>query len=262
VIKSLLFGAIRSAHVVCCRRPLPRRLGIYAHSLEPAERDGLRTLVRALKERGYVFVLPAEFQRQDDRLVAYLSFDDNYASWHDSLGLLDELGIKVAFYLNVGPLRGEASEGEIARYFDRIVHGGDRRSLSRDEVLDLHRSGHVIGSHTEWHDPLRTLAFPDACRSIQRGKERLEDLLGSEVPHFAYPFGMPRHFSADLEAFCRSIGIATVAAATPGLQYATRMEGRINRTPCRLHRSVSYQLNDFRIDGRLFTALTGRSAVG
>ena len=82
------------------------------------------------------------------------------------------------------------------------------------------------------------------------------------MQHFAYPYGMRRHFSRSLRHYCTSIGFVTIASAIPCLQYATNRPDNLRRSAWLLDRSLADNLDNICIDGRAFHALTGRSAVG
>jgi peptidoglycan/xylan/chitin deacetylase (PgdA/CDA1 family) len=118
--------------------------------------------------------------------------DDNYKTWHDAADLFERLGIKVTFYLNTLPIRDIASQCEIEAYYDTIDHHENRISLSSEEIRFLSKAGHCIGSHTHSHKSLSSIPSNEAAAEIQRGKEILEEVIGSPIVHFSYPFGMRR----------------------------------------------------------------------
>ena len=69
---------------------------------------------------------------------------------------------------------------------------------------------------------LAALPAAEARKDIRTSKQLLEDLLGEEVTHFSYPYGMRRHFTENLRGFCRDIGFHTIANAIPGMQFVAR----------------------------------------
>jgi len=83
------------------------------------------------------------------------------------------------------------------------------RTLSAEEVRALADDALVeIGAHTVTH-PMLSMLPPEAQRAeIQRGKARLQDILGREVTSFAYPYGAPSDYTPETVALVREAGFA------------------------------------------------------
>lgn len=252
---------IRRVHLELLSRPLPSRLAIYFHDVEPELRPAFRKMVEYLRSLEYRFVGPDAFLEAGDRVV-FLSFDDNYRSWCEALPFFAELGLSATFYVNTCAFRDRARPGEIEAYFNRLHSQGQRISLSVAELRAIASAGHVVGAHGHSHRILSALPAAEAREDIAVSKRLLEDLLGEEVAHFSYPYGMRRHFNADLRAFCRSIGFRTVSNAIPGMQFARQRADEIQRSIWRLNVPIDVNLENLCADGRLFERLTGRSALG
>jgi peptidoglycan/xylan/chitin deacetylase (PgdA/CDA1 family) len=257
--KNRVQHAVRAAHVFLLRRRLPEKLGIYCHSAAGNEHR-LVELLEFLGEQGYSFAAPGAFLSTPGK-TAFLSFDDNYGSWPRLLPIFDRYGIHVTFYVNSWPFRDRVDEGDVKRYL-AILRSEEETTLSTDELRELAAAGHVIGAHTRTH-PVLTALVPDAAREeIRVSKSELESILQRPVEHFAYPFGMRRHFSELLRNYCRSLGFATIANAIPCLQYARSQPDSLNRSGWLLNQPFAFNLDNLRVDGRLFHLLTGRSPVG
>ena len=219
-------------------------------------------MVEKLRATGYRLTGdPGDYLTATDK-VAWLSFDDNFKSWHSSLGTLEELGIKATFYVNSLPFRGVAGRSETTAYFDRIAHRGERLALSVDELLELAAAGHVIGAHTHTHRNLARLPEAEAKEEIGSNLDHLRQILGGPVDHFAVPFGLSRYMPRDLVPWCVENGISTITYATPGMQHAPRDALALQRTPWRFAERTDHNWEDLRVDGRAFVRLTGRSPVG
>jgi peptidoglycan/xylan/chitin deacetylase (PgdA/CDA1 family) len=257
-MKRFIQRIIRAAHIAFAPPDLPRQLGVYFHGLEKQDWSPFRTCIDLLTRSGYRFVGPNDYLAADGKVV-FVSFDDNYRSWSEALDLLDEVRVRATFYINTAPIRGRASEAEIDAYFSRINHHGSRVPLSESEIRNLAKRGHTVGCHTHSHVDLGRVPAMRAREEITRSRKILSEIVGEEVVHFSFPFGMPRNFPGHLEDFCRDQGL-TVAAATPGLLHQKPRPLRIQRTPWRLHRSVSENRDNLRIDARWFVRVTGRSA--
>jgi peptidoglycan/xylan/chitin deacetylase (PgdA/CDA1 family) len=262
-MKRAAFAIIRSIHKALFKRALPRNVAIYGHALEERDQKSLAEVIQYFRDSEYVFSTPDEYvANRNGQPRVFLSFDDNYRSWFQALEFLARFDIPVTFYVNAGPLRDSATSGAIEDFFGRIRHEGDRTTLSSDELRSLASAGHVIGSHTDWHYPLTRIPFETAKQAIRHGKTLLDQILERETAHFSYPFGTPRDFNSQLAAYCRTVGIRTIASATAAMQHQPREPGVIHRSLWRFEHSLEYNLDNIRIDGRLFTRLTGRSAVG
>jgi len=263
-IKMPASALVRSLHCHFATKPLPDRIGVYFHNLGPPERDALAACVETIRELGYRIVPMGRYLAAPaHEKVCSLSFDDNYASWHAALGLLDRLDVKATFYVNSLPFRDIASESEVRGYFQRIGFRGDDATLTRGELRDIAAAGHEIGGHSHSHYVLSTLSVGAWGPELRDARTRLQDIVTREVRHFAWPYGMPRHMTEAQKDFCLAAGYTSIAAATPGMLHQSPVDIRnLARTEWRSGKTAAENLVDMRIDGRLFTRLTGRSVIG
>ena len=256
--------AIRAVHRAVLRRSLPTKLSIYLHSAAKYE-DQLDEMLGFFCARGYRFKGPGEFLNATDQ-ACFLSLDDNYYSWLKMLPIFERHGVRATFYVNSWPFRDRVSTSDIEGYLKRLgltdAEMAQETTLSTAELREIAAAGHTIGAHTHTHPVLTSLPRAAAEEEIRVSKEELASLLGGPVHHFAYPFGMRRHFSRSLRSYCRSIGFATVVNAIPAMQFACRRADNLHRSVWHLGKPLAFNLDNISIDGRLFAALTGRSAVG
>lgn len=84
-----------------------------------------------------------------------------------------------------------------------------------DQLLALHRAGMDIGAHTPGHTILTGMSNAQARSQIAAGRDRLQDLIQSQVTLFAYPNGRPgRDFEKRHANMLRSQGFdAAVTSA-------------------------------------------------
>jgi peptidoglycan/xylan/chitin deacetylase (PgdA/CDA1 family) len=263
-VRRAVRSTLRAVHAALLTKPLPDDLAIYFHELEPRHWAEFRDAIAALLAMGYRPVTP-------DGLIAprsggkrlFVSFDDNFRNWHRALPLLSELRLTVTFYVNTLPFRDAASAAEVGAYFDRLGMSRDRHTLRRAELAELHAGGHTIGCHSHSHYVLARLPRSAWAAEIEGSRRVLEDITGAAVEHFAWPYGMRRHFSAALRAYCREIGFKTIANAIPGCQQVAGADPmNIFRTDWRLGQPLAHNLTNLRVDGRAYAALLGRSAIG
>jgi peptidoglycan/xylan/chitin deacetylase (PgdA/CDA1 family) len=102
-------------------------------------------------------------------------------------------------------------------------YGIDMPSIARREALDLENlkslSGHdlvTIGGHAETHQPLNSLDEIAALGEMVRNKQLLENVVQSEVRHFAYPFGESNTAGVREARIAQSSGFETAVTTCLG----------------------------------------------
>ncbi len=117
-----------------------------------------------------------------DKAVA-ITFDDGIScAYENALPILQEFGYPVSVFVVTGRVGGYNEFADVFG-FPR------RRMLTACEIRALAESGVDIGSHTVNHLWLGKTNKTDVAKELQDSKAALEDILGKQVPHFAYPFG-------------------------------------------------------------------------
>ncbi|MCG8546157.1 MAG: polysaccharide deacetylase family protein [Alphaproteobacteria bacterium] len=259
--KRALQRLIRGCHKIAACPGVPPKVALYFHELEDAQYPAFAECISYWTDQGYRFVDAWDFIARDDEKLLFVSFDDNFQSWHRALSLFESLGLQATFYMNTLPVRDDASAGDIERYYDRIHHQGERVPLSKGEIRSLAAAGHTIGCHSHSHFDLGSTPQDEAEAEILISKQILEAIVGNDVLDFSYPFGMRRNFTEGLRDFCLQNGFRTVCNAIPGRLHETPTARFLNRTPWDLGQSLDYNITNIMIDGRVFEGLTGRSAV-
>lgn len=263
-MKQYVFQMVRWAHSTVARTDLPPRIGAYFHELPRSDWDGFEAGISHLLGLGYQIVPLTDYLTKDDsRRRLFVSFDDNYEDWHSALSLFERLQLKATFYVNTLPFRDTCGSNDIAAYFKRIAYTRGGRTLSTSQLKEIVAEGHEIACHTHSHFRLSELPRQVWHAEIAESRDRLEQLIDRPVRHFSYPYGMARFFSENLRKYCRELGFTSIASATPGVLHVDNLDPfDIPRTRWRFDHSVDENIMDIRIDGRMFTKLTGRSAVG
>ena len=104
-----------------------------------------------------------------------------------------------------------------ANYGVSFMELTERNTLTPKMMREMRTSGLVeFGAHTVSHANLLRLPASDAHHEIAESRHDLEDLLGDEVRHFAFPYGRadaagPREF-----ALCRELGFETATTTRIG----------------------------------------------
>lgn len=250
---------VREVHARFFDRGLPDRIALLGHALPARHHRAFREMAAFFTQQGYEFTTPDGVQQRDGRKRVLVSFDDCYRDWFEALELFDSLAIKATFYVSTLPLRDLADTASLSGYRARI---GVRRfePLSSEEVVALRARGHIVGSHSHSHFDLASLPPDQARAEIRTGKAMLERILGEPVEHFAYPYGMRRHFTRALHVACMAYGFRTVASGIPCRLHRPSADV-LHRTQWNFGASLEHNLQNLRIDGSLFERFTGRSVV-
>jgi peptidoglycan/xylan/chitin deacetylase (PgdA/CDA1 family) len=117
------------------------------------------------------------------RLKVALTFDDAFKSQYYVATLLASKGIKATFFVPACLEKHPADAEPL---------------LSLQEVEEISRMGHEIGSHGCRHANLLSVSYDEILREVRDSKELLEEAIGREVYGFAYPYGFYDHKVIDL----------------------------------------------------------------
>lgn len=126
---------------------------------------------------------------QKQNALTSLTFDDGYADVFTIITpVLDEFGIKGLFFINPSflGLKGDNAFRVIKSHYKSACK---KDFLTEDEVIDLCRRGHTIGSHTLSHARLDTTENDILEEEIITSKKKIESLTFKPCDWFAYPFG-------------------------------------------------------------------------
>ena len=99
---------------------------------------------------------------------------------------------------------------------DFIRNHRPRIMLNWDELREMTENGVTIGCHTHTHPILSRMPLEKAKEEILNSKKLIEEDLGIQAKHFAFPNGREEDFSEELRDYCREIGFQSVASAVPG----------------------------------------------
>lgn len=129
---------------------------------------------------------------QDQCLVAF-SWDDGFEECFTCIKpVLDNRGLRAAFFINPGFIDGD----DAYRYhFTHRVVMVDKPPMSWEQVRVLSSEGHVVGAHTLDHLSLDSDNAEMLQKQIVGSKNRIEEVIGNKVEHFAFPFGKLKQLS-------------------------------------------------------------------
>lgn len=144
------------------------------------------------------------------------------------------------FLKNFPEAHKRAALNELADYLEV-----DLSDMHRDMIMDwdlireLAKSGLTIGSHTITHPILRNLDSDALRDEIIRSKIMIEEQVGTEVRHFAYPNGTKDDLTPEIVRTVKEAGYHTGLSTIRGINYP----GADPFTLCRtgIYRSDSIQ---------------------
>ena len=262
--KRAVQGTLRSLHLALFRRQLPRRVALYFHEIDATTAAALDAIIPFFKQRGYSFVKAKEYDQEasPERRMVFLSFDDNYLSWHEQLPLFAKHGVTAAFYCNSLPLDRAADDPVVADYYRRLGNPADRRPLRSLYLREMAEAGHDIGCHSHSHFNLAALEPGVLKEELRLNRQMIQAATGSDAPEFSFPFGQPRHLPANVEREVRSAGFARIAHATSGMLHTPALRGTIHRSMWRAGQDFAANLAELCVDGQWFVRRFGRSPLG
>lgn len=113
-----------------------------------------------------------------------LTFDDGFQNFFTkAFPILDEFGFKATVFL-VTDFCGKNND-----WVGNPTNFPPSKLLSWEEIKELHNYGIEFGNHTQTHPDLTKISAVQAENEITESKAKIEDMLGSDVTTFAYPFG-------------------------------------------------------------------------
>jgi peptidoglycan/xylan/chitin deacetylase (PgdA/CDA1 family) len=117
------------------------------------------------------------------RIKIAITFDDAYKRQYYVATLLASKGIKATFFVPACCRKHPVDAEPL---------------LSLQEVKEISRMGHEIGSHGCRHINLLNTSYNEVLREVKYSKELLEEAIGCKVYGFAYPYGFYNNKIVDL----------------------------------------------------------------
>jgi peptidoglycan/xylan/chitin deacetylase (PgdA/CDA1 family) len=127
-----------------------------------------------LSERANTRVVTADdiFNKaEDDAKKIVLTFDDGFiGNYLFAFDILERYGFKATFFITVDDVSKD-------------------RYMSWEQIAALHKSGHLIQSHTMTHPMLGECDESQMTYELETSKKVIEDRIGAPVKYLSLPFG-------------------------------------------------------------------------
>lgn len=102
--------------------------------------------------------------------------------------------------------------------------------MTWSNIREMHGSGLIeIGAHTHTHRILSKLPFDEAKLEINKSKSILENMIGCEIRHFAYPNGRLQDFTFEIEECVKSMGFLSSCSTNWSTDNSIESLFRLNR---------------------------------
>ncbi|MEO6029062.1 MAG: polysaccharide deacetylase family protein, partial [Candidatus Binatia bacterium] len=138
-----------------------------------------------------------------------VTIDDGAPSAYTrALPILRRHGIPAVLFVPAGEIHAGASA-------DSHDEGPEAR-MTRAQLVEMARSGVTIGSHAWTHHSLGHMSLTAAREQATRSRATLEDLLGTAVTSFAYPFGTRADYSDATAELLREAGYTSAFTSQHG----------------------------------------------
>jgi peptidoglycan/xylan/chitin deacetylase (PgdA/CDA1 family) len=161
--------------------------------------DIFKVQLEILKNQQYRSKIFKDFDENSTRAEFnfILTFDDGYESvYRYAFPLMQEFNFKGVVFI-ITDYIGKKNDWESYPVLRKFTH------LSKEQIIELHRAGFEIGSHGRRHLFLSNKPDRILKTEIEDSKKFIEDLTGSVVRSFCYPFG---RYNRRVVEFVRAAG--------------------------------------------------------
>ncbi len=186
--------------------------------LKMLSREGFNVISGAALADFYMHNLP--LPKKSVLITLDDGFEDNYTQ---AFPLLKAYHFTALIYLITG-LIGQTNEWMSEPEFSK------RKLLSWSQIKEMAAYGITFGSHTVSHPKLNELDNNSVSQQLSQSKQTIEDHLGGDCLHFAYPYGL---LNEDTPAFVQHSQFKIACTTRSGFNDATR-------DPLMLHRIEVY----------------------
>jgi peptidoglycan/xylan/chitin deacetylase (PgdA/CDA1 family) len=167
---------------VICYHDIPENdLALFEKQIEFLKKE--YTIINALQLKE--FFLGRGFLPKTN---VFITFDDGSVDQYKAAEVLDKYKIQACFFVNTA---------DRDKKFINSRPGSKLSPMTWDQIKNLHRRGHIIGSHTATHPILSKLQPYEIAQEMLQSKQSLEAAIGDKVEFFAFPYGTLQEISQE-----------------------------------------------------------------
>jgi len=170
-------------------------------------RDGLNTnpyvfekQIQTFKNAGYEFIWPSEIPMAmadtSSKKYVVFTFDDGYETFYlQTYPIIKKYKIKVTNYIIADVI-------------------GKTNYMNKNQIEKIYADGFLeIGSHSLTHPNLTSLSRTEVIRQVADSKKKLENIFGTKVNSFCYPYGF---FNSDVASLVKDAGYTNATTTKLG----------------------------------------------
>lgn len=196
----------------------PRVQMLYFHHIFEDEEQKFRLLVQKLAKH-HTFISHSEAvaritNNKIDKPYISFSSDDGFKNNLKAAEILNEFGASCCFFINPD-LISETNFEVIEKHCNGKLDFPATEMLNWNEVVQLQKMGHEIGSHTLNHKKVIDMTYHEMLEDFSKSKSDIEKYCG-KINHFAYPYGRFFHFNALARKLTFNSGYLTCSSAERG----------------------------------------------
>lgn len=126
----------------------------------------------------------------------FITFDDGSVDQYQAAKILDKHGIQACFFITTGDVGKERISSR---------PGTPLTPMTWEQIKDLHKRGHIIGSHTLSHPDLSKLQPVEIYQELKGSKDILADKLKTKIDFFAFPYGTHKEISDEAGLIAKKV---------------------------------------------------------
>ena len=127
-----------------------------------------------------------------DKTLISFTFDDGYEECYTIIApLLEKYNCRGAFFINANYIE---SDRDYQSQFNCRTLRFTKRPMNWKQIKDLHKRGHLIGSHGLDHFDFGKLTAKEIEYQIKQNKKILENKLNYNCDYFAWTYGNFKNF--------------------------------------------------------------------
>jgi len=161
-----------------------------------------------------------ENRGEPPRKSVVITFDDGLKNnYLYAYPILRKYDLPATIFLTTGLIESKIEITSFSKTWNDIFSKFPEEGspLSWEEIREMSENGIEFGAHTVTHPRLTRIPLGKAKEEIEQSKKEIEDKIGKEVKHFAYPYG---DFNEALIEIVRETGF--LSAVTGALSPVTK----------------------------------------